>query len=244
VVRKPNLTAKQLTQVRNGADVGVFGAGGVGASALEQHQLGAASVAGGAHSVVESAEAGHTGGDDQGLAGGSSLRDQRQVVVLEAGDLVGGGAELFQEVNGGFIEWRTEADQAQLAGPLHDRPVPFPGGVGLLVEIMQVLAGPEGIGIADFKAAATHVERNRLGGVGLQLDRVGSGLGCRLHDRQGPLQALVVVAAHFGDHKRWMLCADNAAGDVDRHGAEGSETAEPGKEISMAVEPAASWPQG
>ena len=88
----------------DGADVGVFRAGGVGAGALEQHQLGAAGVAGGAHGVLEFAEAGHASGDDQGLAGGSSLRDQRQVVVLKAGDLVGGGAEVFQEVDGGFIK--------------------------------------------------------------------------------------------------------------------------------------------
>lgn len=30
--------------------------------------------------------------------------DQGQVVVFEAGDLVGGGAEAFQEVDGGFIK--------------------------------------------------------------------------------------------------------------------------------------------
>ena len=206
------------------ADVGVFGAGGVGAGALEQHQLGAAGIVGGAYGVVEFAEAGHAGGDDQGLAGGGGLLDQRQVVVFEAGDLVGRGAEILQEVDGGFVKGRAEADQAQLAGALHDRAVPLPGGVGLLVEVVQVLAGPEGIGIADLKAPAAHVERHRVGGVGLQLDRVGSRLGCSLHDRQGPLQALVVVAAHLGDHKGGMVWADGAAGDFDRHGAGNSET--------------------
>lgn len=45
--------------------------------------------------------------------------------------------------------------------------MPFPGVVGLLEEIVEVLAGPEGMVIADFKAAATHVERHRVGGVGL-----------------------------------------------------------------------------
>ena len=104
MVAQAHLTTEQLPQVGDGADVGVFGGGGVGAGALEQHQLGAAGVAGGAHGVVEFAEAGHAGGDDQGLAGGGGLFDQRQVVVFEARDLVGGGAEVFQEVDGGFIK--------------------------------------------------------------------------------------------------------------------------------------------
>ena len=116
--------------------------------------------------------------------------------------------------------------------------------MGLLVEVVQVLAGPEGIGIADLEAAAANVERHRVGGIGLQLDRVGPRLGRCLHDRQGPLQALVVVAAHLGDHKGGMVWADGAAGDFDRHCAGNSETAGPGKRISIAVEPSAKWPQG
>lgn len=35
------------------------------------------------------------------------------------------------------------------------------------------LAGPEGIGIAVLEAGAAHVERHRVGGVGLELDGVG-----------------------------------------------------------------------
>ena len=38
----------------------------------------------------------------------------------------------------------------------------------MLVEIMQLLAGSEGIGVADLEAATAHVERHRVGGVGLQ----------------------------------------------------------------------------
>ena len=99
MVAQAHLAAEQLAQVGDGADVGVFGAGRVGARAFEKHELSATSVAGGEHGVVEFAEAGHAGGDDQGLAGGGGLFNQRQVVVLEAGDLVGGGAEVFQEVD-------------------------------------------------------------------------------------------------------------------------------------------------
>jgi len=105
------------------------------------------------------------------------------VIVLKAGDLVGGGAEVFQKIDGSFIERRTEADQAQLTGALHDRPVPLPGGVSLLVEIVQVLAGPEGIGISDLKGPASHVQRDRVRSVRLQLDGVGSRVGSSLHDR-------------------------------------------------------------
>jgi len=130
------------------------------------------------------------------------LFNQRQVVVLKARDLVGGCTEILQEIDGSFIKRRTKADQAQLTGPLHDRGMPFPGGVGLFIEVVEVLASPEGIGIDDLEAAAAHVERYRVGGVGLQLDRVGPGLGRCFHDCQSALQTLVVVVGHLGDHKR------------------------------------------
>ena len=84
--------------------------------------------------------------------------------------------------------------------------------MGLLVEVVEVLTSPEGIGIADLEAAAAHVERHRVGGAGLRLDRVGSSLGRCLHDCQGPLQVLVVIAAHFGDHYRRLVRAHKAAG--------------------------------
>jgi len=47
--------------------------------------------------------------------------------------------------------------------------MPFPGGLTLFVEVMEVLAGPEGIGIIDLKTAPKNVERHRVGGVALQL---------------------------------------------------------------------------
>lgn len=228
----------------DGADVGVFGAGRVGTGALEQHELGAAGITGGEHCIIKLAEAGHAGGDDQGLAGGSSLLNQRQVVVLEAGDLVSGDTKIFKEVDCSFITREAEADQAQLTGPLHDRAVPLPGGVCLFVEVVEVLASPEGIGITDVEAAATHVERHRVGGVSRQRDRMGARLSCRFHDRQDSIQALVAVAAHLSNHKRGMVYTDWASGHFDRHGAREPETAGPGKKISMAVKPSASWPQG
>ena len=48
----------------------------------------------------------------------------------------------------------------------------------LFVEIVQVLAGPEGICIIDLKAAAAHVERHRVCGVGLQLDGMDASSCC------------------------------------------------------------------
>jgi hypothetical protein len=98
-------------------------------------------------------------------AGGGGLFDQRKVVVLEAGDFVGGGAKIFQEFYGGFIKQLKQIRPTSRAR--HDRAMPLPGGVGLLVEIVQVLAGPEGIGIADLEAAPAHDDHYRDGGANL-----------------------------------------------------------------------------
>lgn len=104
VVAQAHPTAKQLTQVGDGADAGVLETGGVGAGALEQYQLGAAGgIAGGAHGRVKLAEAGHYSGDDQGFSGGDGFFDQRQVVSFEAGDREGGGGEVFQADDGVFF---------------------------------------------------------------------------------------------------------------------------------------------
>ena len=43
--------------------------------------------------------------------------------------------------------------------------MPFPGGVSLVLEVMEVLASPKGVGITDVEAAAAHVERHRVGGI-------------------------------------------------------------------------------
>ena len=42
---------------------------------------------------------------------------------------------------------------------------------------MQVLTGPERLGIADLEAAAARVEGHRVGGAGLQLDGMRPRLG-------------------------------------------------------------------
>ena len=208
VIAEAYFSVEYLVQVRDCAQVCVLRDGWIAAGGFEQHGLGAASLSDGLHCIIKFTQCGH--------AGGGGLFDKGQVIVFKAGDLVGGGAEICQEVDGGFIKRRADADQAPLAGALHDRAVPFPGNVGLLVKIMQVLARPEGIGIADLERAATHVERYRVFNIGLQLDRVGNRLGRCLQDRQVPLQALVVVAL-ISSINKGVVSADRTAGDFDRN---------------------------
>jgi len=61
VVAQTHLTAEQFAQVGDGADVGICGAGGVAAGALEQNDLGAAGIEGGPDGGVEFAETSHAG---------------------------------------------------------------------------------------------------------------------------------------------------------------------------------------
>ena len=167
LVTETDLTAEQVTQMRDGSNVGIFRTGGVCASTLEQNELGAAGGSCGTHGILKFTEAGHSGGDNQGLAGGSSLFDQRQVIVLETGDLVGGCIEIFKKFNGCFVKRRAEADQIKLAGSIHDRSMPLPRGISLLIEIMKVLARPERIRVIDLKAATPHVQGHRVSGISL-----------------------------------------------------------------------------
>ena len=135
------------------------------------------------------------------------------MIVFKAGDLISRCLELLKKVDRALIKWRAEAEHAVLAGSLHDRPMPLPGGVGLGIEIVQVLAGPEAALIADLEIATAHIEGDRVGGVGLQLEGMGTGLGRCIHDGQGTLQALIVITAHLGDHQRWLIRADQTIAD-------------------------------
>ncbi len=74
--------------------------------------------------------------------------------VLERGDLVGRDIEAFEEVDGGFVERRRKEDHAMASARVHDRLVPFPGRIGLLVEIVQVRAGPRRSAVGDLEIAA------------------------------------------------------------------------------------------
>ena len=53
-----------------------------------------------------------------------------------------------------------------------------------------------------------HVERHRVGGVGLHLERVRAGRRGRVDDLQRAVERLVVVAGHFRDHERRGAAAD------------------------------------
>lgn len=79
--------------------------------------------------------------------------------------------------------------------------MPLPGRIGLLVDIVQVHATPEPAGIGDLKITTAHIQGDGVCAVGLELQGMSARSGCSIHDGQSPLKALVVVAAHFGNHK-------------------------------------------
>ena len=125
---------------------------------------------------------------------------------------------MLKGINSALIKRRAEADHAELAGMIQDRPVPLSGGVGLPVKIMQVLTSPKRIRIIDLMNYHHARQRHRVGGMGLQLESMSAGLGSRIHDCQGTNGALVVDVAHLGDHQWWLIRADAFVGDVDSHG--------------------------
>jgi hypothetical protein len=152
----------------------------------------------GSHSLVDLRGTGHAGGNDHRLAGARHLADQRQVGILERGDLEGRYAEGVEEIDCGVVEGRAETVQAMRGRALHDGFVPVPGRVCLLVQLVELAAGPQALVVFDDEAAGAHVERHRVGGVGLQLDRVGAGGRGGVDDGECALKRLVVVARHLG----------------------------------------------
>ena len=99
--------------------------------------------------------------------------------------------------------------------------VPFPGGIGFLVELVKRPPVPQPS--LDAKRGMVTIEGQGVGGVGLKLDRVGAGVAGFANQRQGPVELTQVIGGQFGDHVRRVRRADRPAGDgyraVRRHRA-------------------------
>ncbi len=91
--------------------------------------------------------------------------------------------------------------------------MPLPGGVRLLVEIVETVAVPQPP--LDVEHRVVVVDGQGVGGIGLQLDRVGAGRLRRLDQRQGAAEIAVVVAGDLGDDVRRMAGSDRPAGNGD-----------------------------
>ncbi len=211
------------------ADIGVLQDGRVAGHAVEHHHAGRSGGERGVAGRMHLGQVGHADGDDQGFAPGGRIGDQRQVHGLEGGDLEGRRPQAVQQVHGALVEGAGEQGHPAPGGPLEQGGVPLVGGLGLLVELMQAAAVPQPA--VDFELRPVDVHGDGVGGIGLDLDSVGAGVGRGVDHRQRPVQAAVVVPRQFADHVGRVVGPDPATGDLDvggvRHGRPSSVNAEP-----------------
>ena len=76
----------------------------------------------------------------------------------------------FKIVYGGLIKGCGETDKSEFFCPVHDRLMPFPGGVSLLVEIIQALPAPETFFIADEELTLIDSKSHGVSGVSLDVE--------------------------------------------------------------------------
>ncbi len=213
VVGKARHHAEGLGQMRNGAQIGVGEGGRITAGAMQQDQILGAVGAGRGDGLVDLGEIGHAGGDDHRLAQPGDRGDQRQVDDLEGRDLVGRRVQTSQQVDGGLIERAGEGDDSRVAGGGEQPLMPIVGGIGGLVELIQRLAVPQSA--LDLEDLLVAVQRQGVGGVGLQLDGVGAGFGGDLDGAQRPVDVAQMVGRQLGDDERRLAGTDAATGDVE-----------------------------
>ncbi len=89
--------------------------------------------------------------------------------------------------------------------------VPRKGRRGLGIEVVERSARPQAL--LDQEAWALEVDGDRVRRIGLQLDRMGAGLGCGVDQGEGPGQLSVVVSGQLGDDERRVFGSDGPAGD-------------------------------
>lgn len=202
VVGEADTAAEEVAKMRERAKVRAGGARGVARRTLQERHVRAAVLACRAHEVVELGDGRHARGGDERLPRLRDLADERQVDVLERRDLVERRVERFEEVDGRRVERRAEAEDAAAFCVRENLCLPFPRRVRFLVQLVERLAVPWVLRVADEKLAVRFVDGHRVGRVGLQLDGVRAGLGRRFDDGFRAVERVVVVAAHFGDEEQ------------------------------------------
>lgn len=71
---------------------------------------------------------------------------------------------------------------------------------------------------ADLEGRAVGIDRDGVGGIGLQFDCGGSALGDRIYDREGAAEIAVVVPRHLSGDEWAVPFADCVVTKVDRLG--------------------------
>ncbi len=215
MVRQSRHTVEVLGQARDHAQVGVAMPGRIGAGAMQEGD-GGAGLGRRLHGLGDLAGARHAGGDDQRPARTRRAADQRQVDGLERSDLEGRRLQTLQKLDRRLVEGRGEADHPARPRALEKGLVPLEGRERLRIEVVERAAGPQAA--FDHEARPAMIQRDGVGGIGLQLDRVGAGFGGGVDQRQRPLQPAIVVARQLGDHERRLIRPDRASCDGESLG--------------------------
>jgi len=215
MIRQPDKGTSAPRHVGERAQVVVRGRCGIAADAMQDHQLRASVAAGGLHGLGNFIRVGHAGRDDHRFAGRRDARDQRQIHRLERGDLVGRGAQAFEQVHGGGVKGRRKQGDVACPGAVEQCAVPVPWRVRLIIERVEAAPVPQTAG--DLKVGLVTVQRDGVGAIGLDLDGCGAGGGGGVDQGEGAVQLAVVIGRQFGNHIRRMLWPDRAAVDFNLH---------------------------
>jgi hypothetical protein len=198
VIGEPGADAEALGHVGNAGEVCFLGRSRVGAGAFEKGDFRAASVSEDAHGFLDFLERGHAGGHDHISSGGGDFLKKRMIGQLEGGDFVVGRIELLEEVHRGGIEGRGETVEPVGGRFVENGLMPIPGSVGLGIEVVELLAVPEGAPFYD-EGLGIAVEGHRIRGVSLDFYRIGSRLCGEADDFERGVELPVVVSGDLGD---------------------------------------------
>lgn len=129
--------------------------------------------AAGLHGGIDIGQGGDAGRDDHRLALAGGVLDQGNVGDLEGGDLVEGDVESLQKIDGTGVEGGGEEDEPLLVCFCLDGGMPLPGGVCLLIELVQGGAIPESA-LIDLEILIVAIKGHGVGRIGLDLDGIGT----------------------------------------------------------------------
>ncbi len=92
--------------------------------------------------------------------------------------------------------------------------LPFPGRVRFAVEVVKSAAVPKRPS-ADFEVFAIAANRNRVGSVGLKLDRVRPRFLGGVNDADGSIVVLIMIRGKLGDDVNGIARSDLSRADAE-----------------------------
>jgi hypothetical protein len=198
VIGKADGTTEAARQFGDCKQVRFFRWSRVGTCTFQQRDFGCAGFARRLQRFGDFIFARHARRHDQRLTGARHFLNQPNIHQFKRRHLVRGNIHLFEKIDGALVECARKQLHPEFIGNRFKFGLPVPRRKGLQVKVVQKTPIPK-CAAADAKTFLIAAQRDRVGCISLQLDRIGTRVFRRVKDANRLIEILIVIGGKLGD---------------------------------------------